>query len=83
MKLDALDIDTNQALRHCPGHALLRDNWPVDITPNSVNIDPLSASKKVKVGRRRYATSWMSGDLRPVDMVLYANPAMEADCCLT
>ncbi len=54
MKLDALDIDTNQGAVNASGNALLRDNWPVDITLNSaLNIDPLKGEKvKVKVGRR-------------------------------
>lgn len=52
MKLDALDIDTNQGSVNASGNALLRDNWPVDITLNSsLNIDPLKGEKvKVNVG---------------------------------
>ncbi|KAI3492557.1 hypothetical protein L1887_42860 [Cichorium endivia] len=52
MKLDALDIDTSQGSVNASGNALLRDNWPVDITLNSaLNIDPLKGEKvKVKVG---------------------------------
>jgi translocation and assembly module TamB len=66
MKLDALDIDTNQGSVNASGNALLRDNWPVDITLNSaLNIDPLKGEKvKVKVGRR-CARSWMSGSISP------------------
>ncbi|WP_150185645.1 hypothetical protein, partial [Enterobacter bugandensis] len=30
MKLDALDIDTDQGSVNASGNALLRDNWPVD-----------------------------------------------------
>lgn len=66
MKLDALDIDTNQGSVNASGNALLRDNWPVDITLNSaLNIDPLKGEKvKVKVGGR-CAISWTSGSISP------------------
>jgi hypothetical protein len=65
MKLDALDIDTNQGSVNASGNALLRDNWPVDITLNSaLNIDPLKGEKvKLKVGgalREKLDVGWIS-----------------------
>ena len=52
MKLDALDIDSNQGAVKASGTAQLTDTWPVDITLNStLNIDPLKGEKvKLKVG---------------------------------
>lgn len=52
MKLDALDIDSNQGTVKASGTAQLTDTWPVDITLNStLNIDPLKGEKvKLKVG---------------------------------
>ena len=73
MKLDALDIDTNQGSVNASGNALLRDNWPVDITLNSaLNIDPLKGEKvKVKVGGALREKLEFGVNLSgPVDMVL-------------
>ena len=52
MKLDTLDIDSNQGSVKASGTAQLTDTWPVDITLNStLNIDPLKGEKvKLKVG---------------------------------
>ncbi|XTZ37939.1 autotransporter assembly complex protein TamB [Salmonella enterica] len=52
MKLDALDIDSNQGTVNASGTAQLRDNWPVDITLNStLNVEPLKGEKvKLLVG---------------------------------
>ena len=52
MKLDVLDIDSNQGTVKASGTAQLTDTWPVDITLNStLNIDPLKGEKvKLKVG---------------------------------
>ena len=75
MKLDALDIDTNQGSVNASGNALLRDNWPVDITLNSaLNIDPLKGEKvKVKVGGALREKLDVGVNLSgPVDMVLRA-----------
>ena len=46
MKLDTLDIDSDQGKINAAGTAQLQDNWPVDITLNStLNIDPLKGEK--------------------------------------
>lgn len=46
MKLDALDIDSNQGTVKASGTAQLTDTWPVDITLNStLNIDPLKGER--------------------------------------
>ena len=52
MKLDALDVDSDQGKVTASGTAQLQDNWPVDITLDStLNIDPLKGEKvKLKVG---------------------------------
>ncbi|WP_336240868.1 autotransporter assembly complex protein TamB [Citrobacter werkmanii] len=52
MKLDALDIDSNQGTVNASGTAQLTNTWPVDITLNStLNVDPLKGEKvKLKVG---------------------------------
>ncbi|HAT7569978.1 TPA: autotransporter assembly complex protein TamB [Citrobacter werkmanii] len=52
MKLDALDIDSNQGTVNVSGTAQLTNTWPVDITLNStLNVDPLKGEKvKLKVG---------------------------------
>ena len=73
MKLDALDIDSSQGSVNASGNALLRDNWPVDITLNSaLNIDPLKGEKvKVKVGGALREKLEFGVNLSgPVDMVL-------------
>ncbi|KGB02173.1 hypothetical protein DR73_3558 [Enterobacteriaceae bacterium ATCC 29904] len=73
MKLDALDIDTNQGSVNATGNALLRDNWPVNITLNSaLNIDPLKGEKvKLKVGGALRDQLEFGVNLSgPVDMVL-------------
>ncbi|MEE7570752.1 autotransporter assembly complex protein TamB [Citrobacter werkmanii] len=52
MKLDALDIDSNQGTVNASGTAQLTNTWPVDITLNStLNVDPLKGENvKLKVG---------------------------------
>jgi translocation and assembly module TamB len=64
MKLDALDIDSDQGKVNASGNAQLQDNWPVDITLNStLNIDPLKGEKvKLKVGGE-VRKSWVGVDL--------------------
>ncbi|MGZ0802703.1 autotransporter assembly complex protein TamB [Kluyvera ascorbata] len=52
MKLDALDVDSSQGTVNASGTAQLINDWPVDITLNSMlNMDPLKGEKvKLKVG---------------------------------
>lgn len=46
MKLDVLDIDSNQETVRVSDTAQLTDTWPVDITLDStLNIDPLKGGK--------------------------------------
>ena len=75
MKLDALDIDSNQGTVNATGSAQLSNNWPVDITLNStLNVDPLKGEKvKLKVGGALRDTLDIGVNLSgPVDMVLRA-----------
>ncbi|WP_039055544.1 autotransporter assembly complex protein TamB [Enterobacter sp. Bisph1] len=75
MKLDALEVDSNQGQVSATGSAQLRDNWPVDITLNTaLNFDPLKGEKvKLKVGgevrKQLNVAVNLSG---PVDMTLQA-----------
>ena len=52
LKLDALDVDSNQGQVNAMGSAELRDKWPVDLTLNTMlNIDPIKGEKvKIKIG---------------------------------
>ncbi|STT83467.1 Uncharacterised protein [Klebsiella pneumoniae] len=52
MKLDALDIDSDQGKVSASGSAQLQDNWPVDITlAGTLNVDPMKGEKvQLKVG---------------------------------
>ncbi len=64
MKLDTLDIDSDQGKINAAGTAQLQDNWPVDITLNStLNIDPLKGEKvKLTVGgemRKSCRSAWI------------------------
>ena len=73
MKLDALDIDSNQGTLNATGTATLRDNWPVDITLNSIlNVDPMKGEKvKLKVGGEVRKQLEFGVNLSgPVDVVL-------------
>ncbi|RDT55424.1 autotransporter assembly complex protein TamB [Escherichia coli] len=73
MKLDALDIDSNQGSLNATGTATLRDNWPVDITLNSIlNVDPMKGEKvKLKVGGEVRKQLEFGVNLSgPVDVVL-------------
>ena len=75
MKLDALDVDSNQGQVRATGSAQLRDTWPVDITLNTtLNIDPLKGEKvKLKVGGEMRKQLDVGVNLSgPVDMVLRA-----------
>ncbi|NUL38389.1 autotransporter assembly complex protein TamB [Kosakonia sacchari] len=75
MKLDALDVDSNQGQVRATGSAQLRDSWPVDITLNStLNIDPLKGEKvKLKVGGEMRKQLDVGVNLSgPVDMELRA-----------
>ena len=46
MKLDALDIDSDQGKVSASGSAQLQDNWPVDITlAGTLNVDPMKGEK--------------------------------------
>ncbi|SFR08789.1 MULTISPECIES: autotransporter assembly complex protein TamB [unclassified Enterobacter] len=75
MKLDALDIDSNQGTVNATGTAQLSNNWPVDITLNStLNVDPIKGEKvKLKVGGALRETLDIGVNLSgPVDMVLRA-----------
>ncbi|WP_086872963.1 autotransporter assembly complex protein TamB [Kosakonia pseudosacchari] len=75
MKLDALDVDSNQGQVRATGSAQLRDSWPVDITLNStLNIDPLKGEKvKLKVGGEMRKQLDVGVNLSgPVDMDLRA-----------
>ncbi|MEG1421632.1 autotransporter assembly complex protein TamB [Citrobacter sp.] len=75
MKLDALDIDSNQGTVKASGTAQLTDTWPVDITLNStLNIDPLKGEKvKLKVGGALREQLEVGVNLSgPVDMDLRA-----------
>ncbi|WP_313625660.1 autotransporter assembly complex protein TamB [Kosakonia sp.] len=75
MKLDALDVDSNQGQVRATGNAQLRDTWPVDITLNTtLNIDPLKGEKvKLKVGGEMRKQLEVGVNLSgPVDMDLRA-----------
>ncbi|MEQ4453949.1 autotransporter assembly complex protein TamB [Kosakonia sp. YIM B13605] len=75
MKLDALDMDSNQGQVRATGSAQLRDSWPVDITLNTtLNIDPLKGEKvKLKVGGEMRKQLDVGVNLSgPVDMDLRA-----------
>ncbi|ANR79859.1 translocation and assembly module TamB [Kosakonia sacchari] len=75
MKLDALDVDSNQGQVRATGSAQLRDTWPVDITLNTtLNIDPLKGEKvKLKVGGEMRKQLDVGVNLSgPVDMELRA-----------
>jgi len=75
MKLDALDVDSNQGQVRATGSAQLRDSWPVDITLNTtLNIDPLKGEKvKLKVGGEMRKQLDVGVNLSgPVDMDLRA-----------
>lgn len=75
MRLDALDIDSNQGIVNATGHAQLRDNWPVDITLNStLNVEPLKGEKvKLLVGGELRKQLEVGVNLSgPVDMALRA-----------
>ncbi|PDO86583.1 autotransporter assembly complex protein TamB [Kosakonia sacchari] len=75
MKLDALDVDSNQGQVRATGSAQLRDTWPVDITLNTtLNIDPLKGEKvKLKVGGEMRKQLDVGVNLSgPVDMDLRA-----------
>ncbi|MGP3594016.1 autotransporter assembly complex protein TamB [Vagococcus sp. WN89Y] len=75
MKLDALDIDSNQGSVKATGRAQLRDNWPVDITLNStLNVEPLKGEKvKLLVGGELRKQLDVGVNLSgPVDMALRA-----------
>ena len=65
MKLDTLDIDSDQGKINAAGTAQLQDNWPVDITLNStLNIDPLKGEKvKLTVGGEMRKTLQIGVDL--------------------
>jgi translocation and assembly module TamB len=76
MKLDALDIDSDQGKVSASGSAQLQDNWPVDITLNgTLNIDPLKGEKvQLKVGGEVRKTLEVGVDLsRPVAATLRAD----------
>ncbi len=46
MKLDALDIDSDQGKVSASGSAQLQDNWPVDITlAGTLNVDPMKGRR--------------------------------------
>ncbi|MCL6743732.1 autotransporter assembly complex protein TamB [Kosakonia sp. R1.Fl] len=75
MKLDALDVDSNQGQVRATGSAQLRDTLPVDITLNTtLNIDPLKGEKvKLKVGGEMRKQLEVGVNLSgPVDMDLRA-----------
>ncbi|WP_373962753.1 autotransporter assembly complex protein TamB [Kosakonia sacchari] len=75
MKLDALNVDSNQGQVRATGSAQLRDTWPVDITLNTtLNIDPLKGEKvKLKVGGEMRKQLEVGVNLSgPVDMDLRA-----------
>ncbi|MDU1457453.1 MAG: translocation and assembly module TamB, partial [Klebsiella sp.] len=75
MKLDALDVDSDQGKVTASGNAQLQDNWPVDITLNStLNIDPLKGEKvQLKVGGEVRKKLTLGVDLNgPVAMTLRA-----------
>ncbi|GAL46789.1 MULTISPECIES: autotransporter assembly complex protein TamB [Citrobacter] len=75
MKLDALDIDSNQGTVNASGTAQLTNTWPVDITLNStLNVDPLKGEKvKLKVGGALREQLEVGVNLSgPVDMDLRA-----------
>lgn len=75
MKLDALDIDSNQGVVNASGTAQLTNTWPVDITLNStLNVDPLKGEKvKLKVGGALREQLEVGVNLSgPVDMDLRA-----------
>ncbi len=75
MKLDALEVDSNQGQVSATGSAQLRDNWPVDITLNTaLNVDPLKGEKvKLKVGGEVRKQLNIGVNLSgPVDMTLQA-----------
>ncbi|AGN86886.1 autotransporter assembly complex protein TamB [Enterobacter sp. R4-368] len=75
MKLDALNVDSNQGQVRATGSAQLRDTWPVDITLNTtLNIDPLKGEKvKLKVGGEMRKQLDVGVNLSgPVDMDLRA-----------
>ncbi len=53
MKLDALDIDSDQGKVSASGHAQLQDNWPVDITlAGTLNVDPMKGEEGAAEGGR-------------------------------
>ncbi len=73
MKLDALDIDSNQGTVNATGTATLKDNWPVDLTLNStLNVDPIKGEKvKLKIGGEVRKQLEFGVNLSgPVDIVL-------------
>ncbi|WP_142502865.1 translocation/assembly module TamB domain-containing protein [Klebsiella sp. 2680] len=75
MKLDALDVDSDQGNVKASGRAQLQGNWPVDITLNStLNIDPLKGEKvQLNVGGEVRKKLTVGVDLTgPVAMTLRA-----------
>ncbi|WP_312691082.1 autotransporter assembly complex protein TamB [Kosakonia sp.] len=75
MKLDALEVDSNQGQVSATGSAQLRDNWPVDITLNSaLNMAPLQGEKvKLHIGGEMRKQLDVNVNLSgPVDMVMQA-----------
>ncbi|NYY79676.1 hypothetical protein DMH17_04250 [Raoultella planticola] len=53
MKLDTLDIDSDQGKINAAGTAQLQDNWPVDITLNSTLKHRSAERRKGEADRRR------------------------------
>lgn len=76
MKLDALDIDSDQGKVSASGSAQLQDNWPVDITlAGTLNVDPMKGEKvQLKVGGEVRKTLKVGVDLSgPVAATLRAD----------
>lgn len=55
MKLDALDIDSDQGKVSASGSAQLQDNWPVDITRRNPERRPDERGEGAAEGGRRSA----------------------------
>ncbi|VTN13434.1 Uncharacterised protein [Raoultella terrigena] len=75
MKLDTLNVDSDQGKVTASGSAQLQDSWPVDITLNgALNIDPLKGEKvQLKVGGEMRKKLTVGVDLAgPVAMTLRA-----------
>lgn len=75
MRLDTLDIDSNQGLVNATGTAQLSGNWPVDLTLNStLNVEPLKGEKiKLQVGGALREQLQLGINLSgPVDITLQA-----------